>query len=79
MRVVDAALDGLTQAQAMLEGTAYRLARLPLALEQPAPQDCVDLSAEMVNLLEARNLFQINTRVLRTAFEMDEHLLDVLG
>jgi len=79
VRVVDAALDGLSQAQVMLEGTASRLARLPIALEQRAPQDGVDLSAEMAALLEARNLFHINTRVLRTAFEMDEHLLDVLG
>jgi hypothetical protein len=79
MRVVDTALDGLNQAQAILEGTASRLARLPTALGQPAPQDCVDLSAEMVALIEARSLFQTNTRVLRTAFEMDEHLLDLLG
>ena len=79
MRVVDDALNGLDQAEAMLERTADRLARLPLALEQPAPQDAVELSAEMVSLLEARNYFRINTRVLNTAFEMEEQLLDVLG
>jgi len=79
MRVFDVALEGLNQAEAVLERTAARLARLPLTLEQPAPQDCVDLSAEMVALLEARNLFQVNTRVLRTADEMSRGLLDVLG
>ncbi len=79
MRVVDTALNGLDQAEALLERTADRLARLPLALEQPAPQDSVDLSAEMVSLIEARHHFQINTRVLKTAFELEERLLDVLG
>jgi len=39
----------------------------------------LDLSSEMVALQEARNLFQINTRVLRTADEMSRSLLDVLG
>ena len=79
MQVINAALEGLDRAEALLEGAAGRLARLPLALEQPAPRDCVDLSAEMVALLEARNLFRINTRVIRAAFEMQDHLLDVLG
>lgn len=79
MRAVDTALNGLDQAEALLERTADRLARLPLAGAQGAPQDAVDLSAEMVSLLEARNHFQVSTRVLKTAFEMEEHLLDVLG
>jgi flagellar basal body rod protein FlgG len=33
----------------------------------------------MVALIEARNLFQINARVIRTADEMSRSLLDVLA
>lgn len=79
MKTVDVALCGLGRAEALLERTAGRLARLPGASEQTAPQDVVDLSAEMVALLEAGNRFQINTRVLKTAFQMEQRLLDVLG
>jgi len=79
MRVFDVALDGLTRAQAVLEGVAGKLARLPLAPEHGAPEDYVDLSAELVALIEARNLFQINARVFRTAAEIERDLLDVLG
>ncbi len=79
MKVFEIALQGLDQAEAVLEGAAGRLARLPLALEDASPEDSVNLSAEMVALLEARARFQINARVLRTAAEMERHLLDVLG
>jgi len=79
VRVVDAALNGLGQAEALLERTAARLARLPGAAAPPEPRDQVDLSAEMVSLLEARHRFGIHTRVLKTAFEMQGHVLDVLG
>jgi len=79
MTVFEIALEGLNRAEAVLEGTAGRLARLPLALEDPLLEDTVNLSAEMVALLEARNHFQINARVLRTAADMERHLLDVLG
>jgi flagellar hook protein FlgE len=77
MLVFDVALEGLNRAETVLEGAAGRLARLPLVLE--APEDVVNLSAEMVALIEARNLFQINARVIRTADEMSRSLLDVLA
>ena len=79
MLVFDVALEGLNRAETVLEGAAARLARLPLALETAAPEDVVNLSAEMVALIEARNLFQINARVIRTADEMSRSLLDVLA
>lgn len=78
MRVADTALDGLHRAEAKLERTADRLARLPSARELSAPEDYVDLSEEMVTLLEARQHFKLNTAVLKTALEMEDHLLDML-
>jgi len=41
-------------------------------------EDMVDLSAEMVSLLEARHLFQANARVVRTGGEMLRRLLDLI-
>jgi len=79
MLVFDVALEGLNQAETVLEGAAGKLARLPLVLEAAAPEDVVNLSAEMVALIEARNLFQINARVIRTADELSRSLLDVLA
>lgn len=78
MILFQVALGGLHQAEAKLERAASHLARLPVSLESANPEDVVDLSEEMVALLEARNDFQINTRVIRTADELARHLLDLL-
>ena len=42
-------------------------------------QDSVDLSAEAVALLEARNAFALNARVARAAGEMERDALDILA
>jgi flagellar hook protein FlgE len=73
MNVQMVALDGLSRAAAQLEATAARIAR------SADPADSVDLSAEMIALIEARNAFAINARVLRTANEMESHLVDLLA
>ena len=62
-------LAGLQQAEARLERTAQRLARAS------SPEDTVDLSAEMVALIEARLLAQANLNVLRTQAEIAKELL----
>jgi len=78
MTVFDVALGGLHQAEAKLETAASRLARLPVSLELAKPEDVVDLSAEMVALLEARNSYQINSRVIGSADELARDLLELL-
>lgn len=72
-----AALMGMNRAQSKLERTAERLASLPLSSD--APQDEVDLSEEMVNLVEARNSYEANLRSLETADEITEHVIDLIG
>ena len=76
---LDTALQGLDRAEKKLEATAQRLARLPASAESAAPEDSVSLSDEMVALMEARSLFAVNTRVIRTANEMEQDLLDMFG
>jgi flagellar basal body rod protein FlgC len=69
-----AALGGMRNAQSTLERTAERIAGAVTP-----PPDSVDLSAEMVAMLAARNQFQANARVIQTADEMQKRLLDILA
>jgi flagellar hook protein FlgE len=64
-------LSGLDRATSSLNQTASRLAT--------GPADTVDLSAEMVALIEARNNFETNTKVIQTEDEMTRSLLNLLG
>ena len=68
-------LAGMRQAEESLQKTASRLARVGLA----DAGDTVDLSAEMVALIEARNDFAVNTKVVRTEDQMTKSLLSRLG
>jgi len=43
------------------------------------PGDTVDLSSEMVDLLQSKNDFEANANVLRTEDQMTKNVLDVLG
>ena len=67
-------LAGMKQAEESLQKTASRLASTGVA----GAGDTVDLSAEMVALIEARNDFAVNTKVVRTENQMTKSLLNVL-
>jgi flagellar basal body rod protein FlgG len=64
-------LAGLDSARSSFDQTASRLAN--------GPADRVDLSAEILALMEARNNFETNIKVIRTEEQMTRNLLDVLG
>ncbi len=64
-------LAGLERATSSLNQTASRLAN--------GPADTVDLSAEIVALIEARNNYETNTRVIRNEDQMTKSLLSLLG
>ena len=64
-------LAGLDRAESSLNQTASRLAR--------GPADTVDLSAEMIALIEARNDFLTNAKVIQTEEEMTKSVLNLLG
>jgi flagellar basal body rod protein FlgC len=73
---VSSALAGLNSAEARLERTAERLARVA---SPAAPADEVSLSGEMINLILAKASYEVNLKSLETAGEMERSLIDLLG
>ena len=73
------ALQGLARSEAQLNGVAQKLAQLPVLPSENGPGDQVDLSAEAVALIQARNSFEANTKMMKVAEEMQKALLDVVG
>jgi len=71
MQISAIALQGLEQAQTQFDRSASRLAS--------APADSVDLSAEAVSLIAARNFFETNLKVLEIAGKMQSAALNLLG
>lgn len=70
------ALDGLARSQSQLNQAAFEIARAPAALPGG---DSVDLSSAAVALLQARNSFDANTKVIKIADQLDKILLDMVG
>ena len=77
MTAIQSALTGMNEAESQLDSTASRIARLPFP--NTAPQDTVDLSQEMVNLIQSRNDFAGNTKVAQTADEIQQSTLSILA
>ena len=73
MNVLTVALDSINRATTQLNSVAARIAKLP------GPQDNVDLSAEMVNLMQTRTDFQAGAAVVRTADRLSRSLVDLIG
>jgi hypothetical protein len=73
-------LGGIARAFASVDATADRLSRnsgLLSALGQTG--DIIDLSAEMVALMQARNDVEMNVKVAQTLQEMNGQVLDILA
>ncbi len=70
-------LAGLSRAQSSINGVANRIARDPGATANGA--DNVDLSAEAVALLRARNDFSANLNVIKTVDRLQKSAIDLLG
>ncbi len=89
MSGIPPSLEGLQRAEAQIAISAKRLSRLPAAftnllansggLTVGEPVDIVDLSAESVALLQARNAGEANIAALRTYNEVQQHLLSMLA
>ena len=79
MSILLTASEGLNKAEERVQRVAERLSRLPLSSDPSAPADVVDLSAEAVALIEAKNLHGVNAKVIQTAAELDRHILNILG
>jgi hypothetical protein len=78
MELQSIGLGGLEKAQERLAAVAKRIsggAQATLA----AGGDSVDLSAEMVALMEVKNLANVNLKLVETANELAASTIDVLG
>jgi flagellar basal body rod protein FlgG len=71
-----APLTGMEQAEGQLNQAASRIAALPAAAQGA---DVVDLSQEMVTLLQARNSFEANVKTLEVMDEMVHTTLNLVG
>lgn len=76
MLVTAIALEAMLRDQGRVDLTAARLARIA---DPQTGEDSVDLSREMVAVLAARTDFELQTKVVRTAEEMQDTLLDTFG
>jgi len=66
-------LAGMERATTDLNKTVSKIADLS------TPGDSVDLSSEMVSLIQSRNDFDSNTKVVQTEDEMTKSLLNMIG
>lgn len=73
------ALQGLQQADAQLEQAAVRIASLGATSADGANLDTVDLSAEMVALISAKDLSAVNLNTLKTSDEMQKTAIDLMA
>lgn len=71
-------LEGMQNAQAQLEAAAGKIARLPAALQNPEPGDTVDLSAEMIALMSARDNFMANVGAAKSGDAIERALLNMV-
>ena len=77
MPPINAATQGLAQAEKTLQRTAERIARLPPSAA--AGTDSVSLSDDAVSLLTAKNAYEMNLQTLKVSDQMTSKLLDILA
>ena len=75
MSIGGLALQGVQQAESRVEVAALRVAQG----SGGGGGDVVDLSAEMLALMEAKNYSAAMVSVVKLANEMDSHILDLLA
>ena len=75
MTIIDSAVNGIHQAEARLEQTATRVAKLA-DLQDP---DVVSLSDEAVALIQAKIAVAANVRVFHAADDIQKALLNLLA
>ncbi len=75
MSAIYSALAGMANANQRLQTAARQIAKWAFS-QQP---DTVDLSAQAVELIQARNENAANVKVAQTAEQMDRTTLDLIG
>ena len=73
------ALQGLQQPDAQLNAAASKIASFEASSPDGAGLDSVDLSAEVVALMSARNQSEANLATLHTASEIQKNVIDLMA
>ena len=73
------ALQGIQQADALLNAAASQLATAGANSPNGADLNVVDLSSDIVSLVSAQTLYEANVDTLKTANQMEQRLLNVMG
>lgn len=77
------ALQGLSSTQSQFDTAASKIAQWPASQAAqstaPQPQDQVDLSTQAVALLQSKNSFEANTKLIKVADEMEQSTLNMIG
>ncbi len=68
------ALSGLLHTSAQFDQAASRIARAPVA-----PADSIDLSVAAAALLESKNNFEANSKIIQAIDETQHVLIDTRG
>ena len=76
---MQSALEGMQASETQLDTTAARIASYPFAVPPANTGDTLDLSTDMVNLLQARDNFAADVKVAQTADEMQESTISMLA
>ncbi len=71
-------LQGMHNAEATMNTAARQIARGPFSMGREG-EDTVDLSSEMVSLMQSRSDFETNVKVARTQDEMVKSTLSLIG
>jgi flagellar hook protein FlgE len=71
------AVQGLERSEAQFNKAAETMAQSPAS--GVAGPDSVDLSAAAVALIEARNSFEANTKVVQVLQDVERSLLNIVG
>jgi len=91
MTSISSALDGMNQAISSLNTTASQIARTghspsrtppaskPAASDGDSGGDTVNLSSEMVALLNSRDSFEANAKTVGVSDQMTKSTLDMVG
>jgi hypothetical protein len=80
MEAISIALQGLQQASELASSSARRISSAgAAAVSSGGGADVVDLSAEMLALMQAKTLNGAMVAVAQTASEVDSHILNLVG
>jgi len=72
-------LAGMNAAEASLNRTAASIANFGSNPQNASGGDTVDLSTDMVNLIQARNDFAANVKAAQTEDQLTQSLLSIVG